>query len=85
LAAARAVVQRAINARVVGEIAHPGLVVFVGATHADTEAQARALTVKVHTLRILDGELSCADTGAPLLAISRLTLDADTRKGRHGS
>lgn len=91
MAAVRAVVQRAINARVivddvvVGDIDRPGLVVFVGVTHSDTDAQARALAAKVHTLRILDGEHSAADLDAPLLVVSQFTLYADTHKGRRPS
>ena len=54
-------------------------------THDDTPAQAEALAAKVYSLRILDGELSCADTGAPLLVVSQFTLYADTRKGRRPS
>ena len=37
---------------------------------------------KLHELRILDGERSCAETGAPLLVVSQFTLYGDTRKGR---
>ncbi len=37
---------------------------------------------KLHELRILDGERSCADVGAPLLVVSQFTLYGDTRKGR---
>lgn len=87
----RAVVQRVTEARVlvddavVGEIERPGLVVLVGVTHDDTEAQARALAAKLHNLRILDGEKSCADVGAPVLVISQFTLYADTSKGRRPS
>jgi D-aminoacyl-tRNA deacylase len=36
----------------------------------------------VHELRILDGDQSAAETGAPLLVVSQFTLYADTRKGR---
>ena len=43
------------------------------------------LADKVWGLRILDGELSCSDIGAPLLVISQFTLYADTRKGRRPS
>ena len=87
----RAVVQRVTEARVlvddavVGEIERPGLVVLVGVTHDDTEAQARALAAKLYNLRILDGEKSCADVGAPVLVISQFTLYADTSKGRRPS
>jgi D-aminoacyl-tRNA deacylase len=84
----RAVVQRVtqaavtVDGRVVGSIAEYGLVVLLGVTHSDTESVAVALARKIYQLRILPGEKSCADTGAPLLVISQLTLYADTRKGR---
>ena len=63
----------------------PGLLVFVGATHDDTVATAAALAGKVFHLRILAGERSCADTGAPLLVVSQFTLYADLGKGRRPS
>jgi D-tyrosyl-tRNA(Tyr) deacylase len=87
----RAVVQRVSEARVVvdntivGAIDRPGLVVLVGVTHFDTILQANAMATKLHNLRILDGETSCADVDAPLLVISQFTLYADTRKGRRPS
>lgn len=80
--------QRAIQASVtvagsvVGELPAPGLVVLVGVTHADTEQTAAALAAKIYRLRILDGEKSCADTGAPLLVVSQFTLYGQTDKGR---
>lgn len=40
---------------------------------------------KVWHLRIMAGERSCADLGAPLLVVSQFTLYADTRKGRRPS
>jgi D-aminoacyl-tRNA deacylase len=67
---------------VVGALPAHGLVVLVGVTHDDTEAVAAALASKIYNLRILDGEKSCADTGAPLLVISQFTLYAQTAKGR---
>jgi D-tyrosyl-tRNA(Tyr) deacylase len=39
----------------------------------------------VYGLRILDGEQSASDVGAPLLVVSQFTLYADTRKGRRPS
>ncbi|MFI5931128.1 D-aminoacyl-tRNA deacylase [Actinoplanes sp. NPDC051494] len=66
---------------VVGRI-DAGLLVFVGVTHTDTEAIAQTLARKVHDMRILDGELSAADAGAPLLVVSQFTLYGDARKGR---
>lgn len=67
---------------VVGKLTAPGLVVLLGVTHDDTPARAAALASKIYHLRILDGELSCAQTRAPLLVISQFTLYADTAKGR---
>ena len=86
----RAVVQRVagasvtVDGRTVGAIG-PGLLVLVGVTHDDTPARADALARKVHELRILDGERSAAEVGAPLLVVSQFTLYADTRKGRRPS
>jgi len=82
------VVQRASEASVevagaiVGRLSSAGLVVLLGVTHSDTAQTAAALARKIYHLRILRGEMSCADTGAPLLVISQFTLYADTRKGR---
>lgn len=87
----RAVVQRvsrasvSVDGEVVGRIDRPGLMVLLGVTHTDTDADADKLADKVWGLRILDGELSCSDVGAPLLVISQFTLYADTRKGRRPS
>jgi D-aminoacyl-tRNA deacylase len=70
---------------VIGRLPAPGLVVLVGVTHSDTAATAAALASKIYYLRILAGEKSCADVGAPLLVISQFTLYADTAKGRRPS
>ncbi len=67
---------------IIGELTAPGLVALVGVTHGDTEQTAAALASKVFNLRILSGEKSCADTGAPLLVVSQFTLYAQTAKGR---
>jgi D-aminoacyl-tRNA deacylase len=71
-----------VDGEVVGAIGTQGLVVLVGVTHDDTAAQARRLAAKLWGLRILDGEKSCSDTGAPLLVVSQFTLYADTTRGR---
>jgi len=87
----RAVVQRvsqasvAVDGHVVGAIEEPGLLVLVGVTHDDTPEQAARLAAKLWSLRILDGEKSCSDIGAPLLVISQFTLYADLAKGRRPS
>jgi D-aminoacyl-tRNA deacylase len=70
---------------VAGELCAPGLVVLVGVTHSDTKATAAALASKIYNLRILAGEKSCAEVGAPLLVISQFTLYAETAKGRRPS
>ena len=70
---------------VVGSLPGPGLVVLVGVTHDDTEADAVRLAEKVWTLRILADERSAEQEDAPLLVVSQFTLYADTRKGRRPS
>ena len=91
----RAVVSRVAWARVVadgeptGEIG-PGLLVLVGVTHGDTEAQAAWLAAKVAALRVFDDEQgrmnrSLADTGGAALVVSQFTLYGDARKGRRPS
>jgi len=72
----------AVDERVVGAIDEPGLLVLVGVTHPDTPQTATKLAAKLWGLRILEGEKSCSDVGAPLLVISQFTLYAATDKGR---
>lgn len=74
-----------VDDRIVGRVDEPGLCVLVGAAAGDTSEQARKLAGKVHGLRILEGERSAEDAGAPLLVISQFTLYGDTRKGRRPS
>ena len=87
----RLVVQRVSSARVevggqtIGAIDRPGLLVLVGVTHSDDERAASRLADKVWNLRILAGERSCAQVGAPILAVSQFTLYADLSKGRRPS
>ncbi|MCL2584573.1 MAG: D-aminoacyl-tRNA deacylase [Streptosporangiales bacterium] len=84
----RAVVQRVsqasvtVDGRVAGAIDETGLCVLVGVTHDDTPEKAKRLAAKLWNLRVLDGEKSCSDVGAPLLVISQFTLYGDTSKGR---
>jgi D-tyrosyl-tRNA(Tyr) deacylase len=84
----RAVAQRVtqasvtVDGQVTGAIDEPGLLVLVGVTHDDTAEAARKLAAKLWGLRILDGEKSCSDLGAPLLVVSQFTLYAETAKGR---
>ncbi|APC37719.1 D-tyrosyl-tRNA(Tyr) deacylase [Nocardiopsis dassonvillei] len=84
----RAVVQRVshasvtVDGEVVGQVTEPGLMALVGVTHTDTAAEAVRIARKLWTLRILEDERSCSDTGAPLLVVSQFTLYGDARKGR---
>jgi D-tyrosyl-tRNA(Tyr) deacylase len=86
----RAVVARVARAAVrvdgatVGEIG-PGLLVLLGIRRDDPDDAAPVMARKLHELRILEGERSCADTGAALLVVSQFTLYGDTRKGRRPS
>lgn len=84
----RAVLQRVTRAAVrvdgdvVGEIARPGLMVLVGATHDDGPAQVATIARKIADLRLLAGERSVTEAGAPVLVVSQFTLYGDARKGR---
>jgi len=91
----RAVIQRVSSARVsvddqiVGQIER-GFLVLVGITHGDGEAEARTLARKIVGLRVFeDGDgkmnLSLADIGGAVLAVSQFTLYGDVRKGRRPS
>jgi D-tyrosyl-tRNA(Tyr) deacylase len=73
-----------VDDEVIGKISD-GLLVLLGVTHDDTPATAAELARKTFELRILDGEASAADLGAPLLVISQFTLYGDARKGRRPS
>ncbi|MBJ6362975.1 D-aminoacyl-tRNA deacylase [Paenibacillus sp. GCM10012307] len=88
----RVVVQRsktasvAVDGEIVGQI-DQGLVLLVGVTHEDTDADARWLADKIAGLRIFEDEqgkmnLSIADIGGQVLSISQFTLYGDCRKGR---
>jgi D-tyrosyl-tRNA(Tyr) deacylase len=87
----RAMVARVTSASVVvdgatvGAIDEPGLLVLLGIAAGDEEAGATTMARKLHELRVLRDEQSCASTGAPLLVVSQFTLYGDTRKGRRPS
>jgi D-aminoacyl-tRNA deacylase len=70
-----------VDGEIVGEIG-AGLLVLLGVHRDDTSTVAPLMARKLHELRILDGERSCAETGAPLLVVSQFTLYGDTRRGR---
>ncbi len=84
----RAVLQRVtraavrVDGQVVGAIDSPGLLALVGATHDDGPAQVATIARKIADLRLLDGERSVVDAGAPVLVVSQFTLYGDVRKGR---
>jgi D-tyrosyl-tRNA(Tyr) deacylase len=87
----RAVVSRVSSARVtvdgevVAAIDEPGLLALVGVTHDDGPGEAATMARKLHELRILRDEQSCAGTGAPLIVVSQFTLYGLTRAGRRPS
>jgi D-tyrosyl-tRNA(Tyr) deacylase len=91
MAAVRAVVARVRKASVVvdgetvGKIDEPGLLVLLGVGVSDDPDKAATMARKLHELRVLRDEESCATTGAPLLVVSQFTLYGDTRKGRRPS
>ncbi len=91
----RAVIQRVTEAAVtvagepVGRIGR-GLLVLVGVTHDDTEADAAYLAQKIVALRIFDDEagvmnLDVRQVGGEVLAVSQFTLLASTRRGNRPS
>jgi D-tyrosyl-tRNA(Tyr) deacylase len=84
----RAVVQRVssasvvVDGEVVGELAAPGLLVYLGVTHTDDPAIADWMARKIWSLRILRDEQAASDVSAPVLVVSQFTLYGDARKGR---
>ncbi|MDR4936155.1 D-aminoacyl-tRNA deacylase [Rossellomorea marisflavi] len=75
-----------VDGEVKGRI-QSGLVLLVGITHGDTEAEAAYIADKVVNLRIFeddDGKMndSLLDRGGEILSISQFTLYGDTRRGR---
>ncbi len=87
----RAVLQRAsrasvtVDGAVTASFDREGLVALVGVTHGDTADDAVTLARKIADLRILSGEASVSDAGAPVIVVSQFTLYADTKKGRRPS
>jgi len=89
----RALVQRVSSASVrvdgetVGAIG-PGLLVLLGVTHGDGEAQADRLADKVRALRVFadaDGRMNEPLGEREVLCVSQFTLYGDTRKGNRPS
>lgn len=91
----RAVVQRVSRARVTvggevsGEIAQ-GLLVLLGVSQQDTEGDADYVAEKIAGLRIFEDDagkmnLSVAQVGGAVLAVSQFTLYGDVRRGKRPS
>ena len=91
----RAVVQRVSKASVVvdGQVAGAigrGLLVLLGVTHGDGEAEAAALARKIAGLRVFEDaagkfNLGLTDVDGAVLVVSQFTLYGDARKGRRPS
>ncbi|WP_410575000.1 D-aminoacyl-tRNA deacylase [Amycolatopsis sp. cmx-4-61] len=74
-----------VDGEVVGAIDEPGLLVLLGIHVDDDAAKAATMARKLHELRVLRDEESCATANAPLLVVSQFTLYGDTKKGRRPS
>ncbi|WP_066525010.1 D-aminoacyl-tRNA deacylase [Corynebacterium bouchesdurhonense] len=90
----RAVLMRVTSAsvtvddEVVGAIDCPdtgGILALVGVGREDSEGAWEVVARKIAELRILDGERSVTDAGAPVLLVSQFTLMGRTAKGRRPS
>ena len=78
-----------VDGRMIGRIGR-GFMLLVGVTHADGEAEAVWMADKIAGLRLFaDAEdkmnLSLADVGGAVLAVSQFTLYGDAVKGRRPS
>ncbi len=91
----RCVVQRVssssvtVNGIVSGRIG-PGMMVLIGISAEDTDADLKYMAEKVPNLRIFDDEngvmnRSVLDVGGSILAVSQFTLYGDARGGRRPS
>ena len=78
-----------VGGRVTGAIGR-GFLLFVGLTHADSEAQVAWMAEKVIGLRLFgdaDGKMNLGleDVGGSLLVVSQCTLYGDAQQGRRPS
>jgi len=88
----RALLQRVLDASVeAGGASHAsigrGILILLGVTTTDTDAQLESLAKKIAGLRIFDDaqgktNLSCEDIGGEYLVVSQFTLCADLTKGK---
>ena len=65
-----------------------GLLALIGVSREDMDdwqPRAEKMARKIAELRILDGEVSVSDAGAPVLVVSQFTLYGRTAKGRRPS
>ena len=65
-----------------------GLLALIGVSREDMDdwqPRAEKMARKIAELRILDGEVSVIDAGAPVLVVSQFTLYGRTAKGRRPS
>ena len=66
----------------------PGLLILLGVTHTDTEAEAVRLAAKVRALRVFDdpdGRMNEPLGERELLCVSQFTLYGDVRRGNRPS
>ena len=61
------------------------ILALVGVGREDAADAWETMARKIAELRILDGELSAVDAGAPVLVVSQFTLMGATKKGRRPS
>jgi D-tyrosyl-tRNA(Tyr) deacylase len=91
----RAVVQRvsraqvSVNEELVGKIGR-GLLVLLGVTHTDANADAEYLADKIAGLRVFADELGkmnqdAGSIGGAILVVSQFTLYGDVRRGKRPS
>ena len=74
-----------VDGTVVGKI-NKGFLILVGIARGDSENEVRILAEKISKMRIFEDEngkmnLSLADVGGEVLAVSQFTLYADCRRG----
>lgn len=77
-----------VDGEVVGAIDCPdtgGILALVGVGRNDGEKAWEVVARKIAELRILEGERSVTDAGAPVLLVSQFTLMGRTAKGRRPS